>query len=198
MPQKRQLHDRFFRQAKSDGYVARSAYKLIEIDDKFHILRGTRSVIDLGCSPGSWLQVLERRCDPRTAILGVDLKPAEARLTSRVTTLVANVTTLEPEHLPVKGPFDLVLSDMAPNTTGAGDDLRSASLCRDVLRLCPALLRPGGALVMKILEGSETAPILHEARDAFDQARMFKPQSSRDVSRETFLVAQRYRPRATP
>ena len=193
MPQKRQLHDRFFRQAKSEGYVARSAYKLIEIDDKFKLLGKARKVLDLGCAPGSWLQVLAERCGPKAEILGIDLKAIEAPVPTHVRTLIGDVTKLDAVTLPIAPPFDVIISDMAPNTTGAGDDLRSAALCREVLRLCPALMRTGGSLVMKILEGAETAEVLREARGMFEQARMFKPQASRDVSRETFLIAQRFR-----
>lgn len=193
MPQRRQLHDRFFKQAKAEGYVARSAYKLIEIDDKFTVLRGAKSIIDLGCSPGSWLQVLDKRCHPAARIVGVDLKPTEAPLSPRVSTIVADFTRLDLSTLPASPPFDVVVSDMAPNTSGAGDDLRSASLCQSVLDACPTLLRIGGHLVMKILEGAETASILNSCRKQFAQARMFKPQSSRDMSRETFVIAQGYK-----
>lgn len=189
MPRPRRIQDTYFRRAKAEGYLARSAYKLIEIDEKFRILRGAHRIIDLGCAPGSWLQVAARRTGPDTAILGIDLKAVEANLPANVRTMVGDVTRLDPQTLPVGPPFDVVLSDMAPNTSGSGDDLVSATLCRAVLELVPVLLRPGGSLAMKILEGGETPDVVRQTRAIFASARQFKPHSSRDVSRETFIVA---------
>lgn len=190
MPRPRRVQDTYFRRAKAEGYLARSAYKLIEIDEKFHILGGARRVIDLGCAPGSWLQVTAQRTDPGAQILGIDLKPVEMGMPNGVKTMLGDVTRLNLDALPIAPPFDVVLSDMAPNTSGSGDDLVSASLCRDVLAIVPTLLRPGGSLAMKILEGGETPGVVQEARAIFASAKLFKPQSSRDVSRETFIVAQ--------
>lgn len=190
MPRPRRVQDTFFHRAKAEGFVARSAYKLIEIDEKFHILDGARRIIDLGCAPGSWMQVVSQRTGPGAQILGIDLKRVEHPMPPGVTTLVADVTRIDPRDLPVPAPFDVVLSDMAPNTSGSGDDLVSASLCRDVLALTPVLLRPGGALTMKILEGGETPAVVHETRTLFMAVKLFKPRSSREVSRETFIVAK--------
>lgn len=190
MPRPRRVQDTYFRRAKAEGYLARSAYKLIEIDEKFHILGGARRVIDLGCAPGSWLQVTAQRTDPGAQIVGIDLKPVEMGMPNGVKTMLGDVTRLNLDALPIAPPFDVVLSDMAPNTSGSGDDLVSASLCRDVLAIVPTLLRPGGSLAMKILEGGETPGVVQEARAIFASAKLFKPQSSRDVSRETFIVAQ--------
>lgn len=190
MPRQRRVQDTYFHRAKAEGFLARSAYKLIEIDEKFHILDGARRVIDLGCAPGSWLQVVSQRTGPGAQILGIDLKRVEHSMPPGVTTLVADVTRIDPRELPIEPPFDVVLSDMAPNTSGSGDDLVSASLCRDVLAVTPVLLRPGGSLVMKILEGGETPGVVHETRALFMNAKLFKPRSSREVSRETFIVAK--------
>jgi len=196
MPSPRRTHDTYFRRAKAEGFLARSAYKLIEIDEKFRILGSARSVVDLGCAPGSWLQVASMRAASQARILGIDLKPVQHDLGPRVHTIVGDVTRLDCTALPVQPPFDVVLSDMAPNTSGAGDDLRSATLCREVLTLLPTLLRPGGSLVMKILEGEQTPEVLSETRAVFAQARMFKPRASRDVSREMFVIGRGYRPGA--
>lgn len=190
MPRPRRVQDTYFHRAKAEGFLARSAFKLIEIDEKFHILDGARRVIDLGCAPGSWMQVVSQRTGPGAQILGIDLKRVEHPMPPGVTTLVADVTRIDPRELPVPAPFDVVLSDMAPNTSGAGDDLVSASLCRDVLAVTPILLRPGGSLVMKILEGGETPAVVHETRVLFTAVKLFKPRSSREVSRETFIVAK--------
>jgi len=193
MARPRQLHDRYFLKAKAEGYLARSAYKLIQIDDRARFLRRAKKVIDLGCAPGSWLQVAANRCSPDAHIVGVDLKPVEHPMPDSVRTVVADVTILDPSTLPDPGPFDAVLSDMAPNTSGRGDDLRSANLCREVLALLPKLLAPRGTLVMKILEGAETQHVLNETRSVFENARQFKPHACRDVSRETYIIGLRYR-----
>jgi 23S rRNA (uridine2552-2'-O)-methyltransferase len=193
MARARQLHDSYFRKAKAEGYLARSAYKLIEIDERHRVLGRARKVIDLGCAPGSWLQVASRRAAPGARIIGVDLSPVEAAMPDTVRTVVGDVTKLDVSALPEPGPFDVVLSDMAPNTVGRGDDLRSAGLCREVLALLPGLLAPGGHLVMKIFEGAETAAVLAEARAVFGEGRQFKPRASREVSRETYIIGLGYR-----
>lgn len=193
MARARELHDSYFRKAKAEGYLARSAYKLIEIDQRQRILGRARRVIDLGCAPGSWLQVAAQRCPAGVRIVGLDLKEVVEPMPDSVRTVVGDVTELDPALLPDPGPFDVVLSDMAPNTLGRGDDLRSATLCREVLALLPVLMAPGGSLVMKILEGAETPAVLAEAKAVFAEARQTKPRACREVSRETYIVGRKYR-----
>lgn len=199
MPKPRRLHDRYFRQAKAEGYLARSAYKLIEIDDRKRLLRPGDRVLDLGCAPGSWLQVAAERVGPTGVVVGLDLQPLAHDLGPRVLALQGDVFQTDPADLlraaaAVAGGdprrFDVLLSDMAPNTTGHGDDLISARICRRVLDLAPALLRPGGHLVMKIFEGAEYPAILRQASELFAEARGFKPKASRDLSREMYLVCK--------
>ncbi len=195
MPQPRKLHDEFFKKAKAEGYAARSAYKLLEIQEKRKILGPRMRVLDLGCAPGSWLQVAEKLVGQQGRVIGLDLKPVEIALGSQTTAMVADAFTADPAMLMelAGGPFDVVLSDMAPNTTGHGDDLLSARLCRRVIEVAYKTLRPGGALVMKILEGSEYPAVLSETKDLFQEARGFKPKASRDVSREMFVVGTGFR-----
>lgn len=194
MPQPRKLHDRFFKQAKAEGYVARSAYKLLEINDKKRILRPGQRVLDLGCAPGSWLQVVQGLIGDRGIAVGIDLQPVTAPLGPHVHTLVGDIFATDPAtFLGDSGnPFDVVLSDMAPNTTGHGDDFLSVRLCRRVLDLLPPLLRPGGSVVMKVLEGEEFPQLLREAKAVFKEAGATKPAASRDVSREIFIVGAGY------
>lgn len=208
MPQPRKLHDEFFKKAKEEGYVARSAYKLIEIDDKKRLLRRGRAVLDLGCAPGSWLQVVEQRIGRDGLALGVDLQEVRARFGPTVKTLVGDVFTFDftpyMERIAERrgptvnrfGKFDVVLSDMAPNTSGHGDDFLSVRLCRRVLALCPSVLAPGGNLCMKVLEGSEFAELLKETKALFEDAGATKPAASRDVSTEIFIWAKGYIPPA--
>lgn len=197
---RRVLHDHYFKQAKEEGYLARSAYKLIEIDERRRVIPRAGKLLDIGCVPGSWLQVLAQRAGPKARIVGVDLKPVEHPFPGNVRTIVADFTTIDPAELlaPDAEPFDAVFSDMAPNTSGFGDDLLSARLCQSVLDSLPPLLRRGGACVMKILEGAGAAPLLKRCKQRFEEARPFKPDATRSVSREIYIVCKRYRPPKAP
>jgi len=197
MPQPRKLHDRFFKQAKAEGYAARSAYKLIEIQDKKRLFKSGDRVLDLGCAPGSWLQVVEKAVGQRGAVVGVDLQEMRLRLGPRVFVLQADAFTVDPAELfgLAGGRFNAILSDMAPNTSGHGDDFLSVRLCRRVLELLPTLMQPGGNLVMKVLEGAEYPALLKETKAMFNDARGLKPEASRELSREIFIVALGYKPR---
>lgn len=198
---RRILHDRFFKQAKAEGYLARSAYKLQQIQSARRLIRRGDRVLDLGCAPGAWLQVASEQVGPNGSVVGIDLKPVTAAMPANVTTMIGDIERIEPETLLGLGGgeprlFDAVISDMAPNTTGHGDDLVSARLCARVLAMLPALLKPTGNLAMKILEGGETPGILKEMRRQFVKAGAFKPEASRDVSRETYLIGIGYAPAA--
>ncbi|MEZ6317974.1 MAG: RlmE family RNA methyltransferase [Phycisphaerales bacterium] len=195
MPRPRQLHDRYFKQAKREGYVARSAYKLLEINEKKALIRKGDRVLDLGCAPGSWLQAAAELVGPTGIVVGIDLKPVDHPMPDHVHTLVGDLTETDPALLtaPAAGRFNAVLSDMAPNTTGAGDDFRSVRLCRAILERLPGLIAPGGHLAMKVFEGAELQDLVAETRAMFADARAFKPKASRDVSRETYVVAKGYR-----
>lgn len=193
---RRVLHDEYFRKAKAEGYLARSAYKLIEINDRKRLIAKGNRVLDLGCAPGSWLQVAAKLVGPKGRVVGIDLKPVEASIGPQVVTLVGDLTAISAAELtaPVGSRYDAVICDMAPNTTGAGDDFRSVHLCRDVLAILPGVLRWGGNLTMKVLEGADYPLLLRETAALFSTARGFKPKASRDVSREIFIVAYDYRP----
>ncbi|GJQ29193.1 MAG: 23S rRNA (uridine(2552)-2'-O)-methyltransferase [Phycisphaerae bacterium] len=192
MPRPRQLHDRYFKQAKAEGYAARSAYKLIEINESRRLIRRNDRVLDLGCAPGSWLQVAQEVVGEHGRVVGVDLQEVRIPLRPWVTTIAGDALTLPPETLlaPLGDPasrFDVVLSDMAPSTSGHGDDFLSARLCERVLDLCPRVLRPGGTLLMKILEGEPTPDVIARTKRMFAKAGTTKPKASRDVSREIFI-----------
>lgn len=210
MAQPRKLHDRFFKQAKEDGYVARSAYKLKQINDKRQILKRGDRVLDLGCSPGSWLQVaseivLGSAGKREGAVGGIDLKPVAAPLPPSIKTLVGDIFKTDQHTLLALAtpesreprPIDVLLSDMAPSTEGGAggtsDHFRSIELCRRVLELAPAILRVGGHLVMKVFEGEEYPNLLRETQKLFADVKGFKPEASRDVSREMFIVAKGFK-----
>jgi len=205
MPQPRKLHDEFFLRAKAEGYAARSAYKLLEIQEKRRVLKRGDLVLDLGCFPGSWLQVASELVNPSGMggggrVVGIDLQRVEIDLPGNVATLVADAFKTDAKTLLAaieetkRDRFDVILSDMAPNTSGHGDDFLSARLCDRVLDLCSALLRPGGNVLMKILEGEPTPEVIKRTKNMFREAGTTKPKASRDVSREIFIWGKGYEP----
>lgn len=195
---RRILHDQYFKQAKAEGYLARSAYKLLEIQERKKIMRRGDRVLDLGCVPGSWLQVASEIVGTKGIVVGVDLKEVRDAIAPNVHTLVGDMNELDTNDLLGESglTFDVVLSDMAPNTTGAGDGVRSVRLCERVLDVLPDLLRTKGNLVMKVLEGETYPELLARTKSLFKDARGFKPKASRDASREIFVIATGYQPKA--
>jgi 23S rRNA (uridine2552-2'-O)-methyltransferase len=202
------LHDEFFKLAKEKGFVARSAFKLLEIQEKRRLIRGSDRVLDLGCAPGSWLQVLDQNLGPKARIAGIDLSPVTAPLSDRVRTMQGDIYTtppevllalggLTPEQIAAGAKFDVVISDMAPNTSGHGDAFLSSRLCERMLDMLPSLLKPGGKALMKILEGEPTPDTIARTKSVFVEAGTTKPKASRDVSREIFIWGWGYKPPAT-
>lgn len=202
MAQGRKLHDRFFVQAKAEGYAARSAYKLIEIQERRKILRRGDWVVDLGCSPGSWVQVASEIVGPKGRVVGIDLKPVGIVVPENARAFEGDVFKVSAAELLglAAGPggrapdaFDVVLSDMAPSTEGGGggtvDHFRSVELCRRVVELVPRMLKMGGHCVMKVFEGEAYPELLKECGRVFRDVKGLKPAASRDVSREMFVIA---------
>ncbi len=203
---RRVLHDQFFKQAKAEGYVARSAYKLKEIVERKRLMRRGDRVLDLGCAPGAWLQVAAEIVGPRGLVVGLDLLEVRRDFGERVRALVGDAFETPATELTAAAAgeggggalFDVALSDMAPNTSGAGggssDHFLSVRLCERVLELLPDLLKPGGNLCMKVFEGERYADLLRRVGTMFGAAKGFKPQASREVSREMYIVATGYAP----
>lgn len=192
---RRVLHDQFFKKAKAEGYLARSAYKLQEINERKRLFGQGARVLDLGCAPGAWLQIAAEMAGPRGVVVGIDLKEVRDRIGPNVTSIQGDIYKTDPAALltPAGGMFDAVLSDMAPDTTGHGDHFLSVRLCRRVLDMLPALLKRGGNLTMKVFEGEEYPALLRETAAMFDSAKGFKPKASRDVSSEMYIVAHGYK-----
>jgi 23S rRNA (uridine2552-2'-O)-methyltransferase len=201
----REIHDHFFLKAKAEGYLSRAAYKLIEIDDRKRVLRPGMLVLDAGCAPGSWIQVLVQRVGPRGGVIGVDLKEVDERLfPENVRIVQGDLAEMSRDDLLGRfrdrvpsgdGPFlDAIVSDMAPDTTGDpfGDSHRSVRLCQMLLDRARAWLKPKGNLVMKVFEGEAYPALLARAARAFESARGFKPKASRGESVEIYLVAKGY------
>jgi 23S rRNA (uridine2552-2'-O)-methyltransferase len=186
----RQLNDPFVRAARAGGYRSRAAFKLSEIDDRFHLIRPGARVVDLGCAPGGWIQLaLERKAG---VVVGVDLLPTEplppARLLLMDFTDPACAAALEEA---LGGAADLVLSDMAPNTTGhrSTDHLRIIDLGEQAAAFAVTVLAPGGAFVAKAFQGGETAGLIAGLKRRFASVRNVKPKASRAESSEVYIVA---------
>jgi 23S rRNA (uridine2552-2'-O)-methyltransferase len=196
----RDIHDHYFHKAKAEGYLARSAYKLIEINDRRKILNRGDRVLDCGCAPGSWLQVAAERVGPKGVVVGIDLQPVTHRFDSpNIITIAGDLTdtpaaTLLAATSDPTRKFDVILSDMAPNTSGdpSGDHHRSVRLCQAVLARCPDLLRHGGNLAIKVFEGEVIRELVAEVREQFDMTKAFKPKACRSESRETYIIAMGY------
>lgn len=186
--------DHYARRARRERYPARSVYKLEEIQKRFSILRPGDSVLDLGCAPGSWLLFAAKAVGERGTVVGVDLSPVTAALPPQVKALVADVLAVaaaDPAAF-FGCRFDVVLSDMAPSTTGSPgvDAARSERLCEAALAIACAVLRPGGCFVCKIFQGDGFAAFTQAVRASFTAFRIYKPQSSRKASREIYLIGK--------
>ena len=180
--------DHYFHKAKKDGFVARSAYKLQDLQKKFKLLRPGDRVLDLGCSPGSWSQVTLKIIGPKGHLLGIDLKPVEIQKQPNAEFVEADILTLDPERF--GEPYHCVLSDMAPNTTGikSRDQAQSEELCRMVLQISRQYLKSGGHMAMKIFEGPDADLIVKEAKLMFKKVNHIKPEAVRKRSYETYIV----------
>ncbi len=188
---KNRWDDHFTRQARQEKWLARSVYKIQEIDKKFHIIGKGHRLLDLGCYPGSWSQFGIKKVGPKGKVIGVDLTQAKHLEAPNFLFIKADVLTLDTEWLLGKtGRVDLVLSDLAPRTTGIRlrDESRSMSLARKALEIALALLKKKGHFVCKIFEGDELGPFRTEVSAYFSKPRLFRPKASRKRSREVYLI----------
>jgi 23S rRNA (uridine2552-2'-O)-methyltransferase len=187
-----QPQDHYFHQAKKEGYIARSVYKLEEIDRRVRLLRPGQRVLDLGCHPGSWLQYCARAVGKRGLVVGVDSRTISIELPPHVHFVQADVFELLPTDLyHITEEFDLVLSDLAPATTGISsvDSSRSFALCQRAMTLADDLLVPGAHFLAKIFQGSGFDEIVKELKSRFGKVKGIKPRATRKQSKEIYLVA---------
>jgi len=192
----RQLNDPYVAAAKQQGYRSRAAFKLLQLDERFHLLRPGQRVIDLGCAPGGWSQVAAQIVGPQGVVVGVDLASCDP---------VPGATLLQGDfrdpaladevRARLGSPVDLVLSDMAAPATGhaATDHLRIVALAEDALGFAEQLLKPGGSFVAKVFQGGAEGALLARLKQAFAEVRHAKPKASRSESAETYVVAKTYR-----
>ena len=193
----RQLNDPYVRRAKAEGYRSRAAYKLIELDERFGILKGSRRVIDLGIAPGGWSQVV-RKLSPKAAIVGIDLLPVDP---------IDGVEILQMDFMDDAAPArltealggapDLVLSDMAANTVGhpQTDALRTMALVETAHAFAVDVLQPGGTFVGKVFAGGADSALVADMKRHFATVKHAKPPASRKGSSEWYVIAQGFKGR---
>ena len=187
-----QPQDHYFRRAKKEGFIARSVYKLEEVDRRVRLLRPGQRVLDLGCHPGSWLQYCARAVGKRGLVVGIDTRKISVELPPHVHLVQADVFELSPADLHhFSNEFDAVLSDLAPATTGirSVDSDRSSLLFQRALALADDLLVPGGHFLGKIFQGPGFDEIVRELKSKFRKVKGIKPRATRKESKEIFLVA---------
>ena len=191
----RQLNDPYVRRAKAEGYRSRAAYKLLELDERFGLLRGAARVIDLGIAPGGWAQVVRRRI-PKAKVVGIDLLEVDP---------IDGVTILQMDFMDEEAPAaltealggkaDLVLSDMAANTVGhpQTDHLRTMALVEAGADFAGQILAPGGAYVAKVLAGGADHDLVALLKRMFATVKHAKPPASRKDSSEWYVIAQGFK-----
>ncbi len=191
----RQLNDPYVKQAKADGYRSRAAYKLIELDEKFGLLKGAKRVVDLGIAPGGWAQVVRQK-SPKAEVVGIDLLPVEP---------LEGVTIFQMDFMAdeapaaladaLGGPPDLVISDMAANTVGhkQTDHLRTMGLVEAAAWFAVENLEPGGGFVAKVLAGGTDTDLLALLKKHFATVKHAKPPASRKGSSEWYVIAQGFK-----
>ena len=187
--------DPYYRKAKQMDYRSRASFKLIQLDDKFRLLRPGAIVADLGAAPGGWLQVAKERVGARGKIVGVDLQgiePIEGVITIRGDMRKDETVAEMLEAL--GGKADVVLSDMSPSISGnySMDQARSVDLCEHALAFAEKVLKPHGSLVMKIFEGDMMQDFLKLVKSKFKEVRLGAPDASRSSSSEIYIVAKGY------
>lgn len=198
---RRHRHDRFYRKARKEQFASRAVYKLKTLDERFELLQPGDRVLDLGCWPGGWLQYCLERTGPTGRIVGLDRRELSIALPDRVRVLQGDVREMAPETLLGDlDHFDVVISDMAPDTTGIRftDAARSVELVERALLVARATLRPGGHWLAKIFVGSGFDELLAEVKKTFRRVKMAKPEASRKESPEQYIVARERRPTAPP
>jgi 23S rRNA (uridine2552-2'-O)-methyltransferase len=185
--------DKYFKKAKQEGFAARSVYKLQEIDQKFRVFRAGQTVLDLGASPGSWSQYATQKIGDKGRLLGVDLSPVTVSLPN-ATFITADLRDLNLEEIfqshGFQPPFDVVMSDMAPKTTGikSVDQARSMELCELALDVARRFLKPNGTFICKFFQSGEFGKLRADIKKVFDRVEAIKPDSTRSISKEIFLV----------
>ena len=186
-----QRADRYTQAARERGYPARSVFKLEDLDRRAKLLRPGMHVLDLGAAPGSWTRYAAAQVGPQGRVLAVDLSPLATALPDNVTAIQGDAFDLADEALAAYAPYDAVLSDMAPATTGSRstDAIRSAALVERAIAVADALAKPGSSFVAKLFMGGEYDAVRALVQERYASLRTLRPEGVRKQSVEVFLVA---------
>ena len=195
--------DYFFHKAKKENYVARPVFKLQEIDQKFKLFRPAMKVLDLGAAPGSWSQYASEKVGPKGRVLGIDIQPIKLTMPNSIF-VTADMRGLDVGKIMaangISPPFDLVLSDMAPKTTGIRitDQTRSFELCELALQTAERFLKPGGSFVAKLFHSEEFEIFRKMLQTRFKKVDFLRPKSTRTESKEIFCIGYGYKAPKAP
>lgn len=192
------VKDYYYNKAKKEDFLARSIFKLEEIDKKFTILNTGDRVIDLGYYPGSWIQYTSKKIGEEGFAFGIDIKNVNKKLFNLKNVEVIQQDIFEIsklEQINQKSNFDVLLSDMAPNTMGVRsvDQIRSLNLIEKIFEIMPVFLKPGGHCVLKVFDGHEAQVYLKEQKSKFESFDYLKPKSTRSVSKEFFVIGRGFK-----
>lgn len=192
------VKDHYFDKAKKENFFARSVYKLEEIDERYKILKPGMLVVDFGYHPGSWIQYTSKVIGDEGKVVGIDVRDVNKKLSG-----VKNVRVYQKDifdiqdlsQLDVDSQFDVVLSDMAPNTTGikSVDQTRSLNLVESVFGLLPKFLKPGGNFVIKVFDSQDAQNYLKDQKNLFKEFHYLKPKSTRSISKEFFVIGKNFK-----
>jgi len=190
--------DHYYKKAKQEGYRSRAAYKLLEIQKRFGIFQKGSRVVDLGCAPGGWLQLIAAEVGAEGRMVGVDLQKTRALSSGNAVLIQGDIT--EPDvqrriRRALGGGAHVVTSDLSPNLTGIGfqDHLRSCELVRTALAVARELLMPGGVFLAKAFQGEDLESVVGELKESFERVRRVVPSASRKASSEIYLLAIGFR-----
>lgn len=189
------VKDYYFNKAKKENFLARSIYKLEEIDQKFKVIKAGDRVVDLGYFPGSWVQYTSAKVKSEGTIVGIDIKPVNKKLLSLKNVKLFEKSIFdvnEVSDLDESDLFDVLLSDMAPNTTGikSVDQARSLALIEKIFEILPIFLKPNGNMVLKVFDSHEAQVYLKEQKKNFKEFNFLEPKSTRSVSKEFFVIGK--------
>lgn len=190
--------DYYFFKAKKENFAARSVFKLEEIDQRFRILRANQKVLDLGAAPGSWSQYAAKKVGPKGRVLGIDLQPIKITLQNAAFETM-DIRAIDWQAIfdkyEMQPPFDVVLSDMAPKTTGVRlqDQMRSLELCEIALETAKKYLKRGGTFICKMFHSDEFENYRKLVRAHFEKVDILRPKSTRRESKEVFFIATQFK-----
>jgi len=187
--------DSYWRRAKKEGYRSRASYKLIELNEKFKLLKRGDRVLDVGCAPGGWMQVALEIVGEKGFVYGVDIEKVESFHKSNAEIIIADISKAEGRELILNkadGMLDAIISDIAPHTTGVkiADQAKSLELSKEAFRISKILLKESGNFLVKIFQGSDIKKFLEELKLNFREVKITKPEATRKGSAEVYIVGK--------